>query len=261
MAKLKKPLPQKELQRRIYLNTMRKVYPNSLQIHYNYSASDESFIIQPVSVLSLCKDIPDKLWADLTGRLNTIFITHVRNRRRTMLMLWSAFTFLLALYILVGWRLELGAKSWYLIAGPVGFPILALIVPNITYSLLIVRPFLRQLEEWQHHLVIQLGKCNLEIVKVTTGDIVSDKAPFHLFWMFYYGSSVWFRFEDTKVEVFWRSVKSGQRVRRYSLMISSGGGADETNHAVNEATTIAEEQGSDEHFDSSSTLQEVKVVE
>jgi hypothetical protein len=257
MARLKKPLPQKELQRKIYLNTMRKVYPNSLQIHYIYSSSDESFIIQPLSVQPLCKEIPDKLWAELTDRLNTLFIQHVRQRRRIMLTLWSVFFAILLLYILVGWRLQLGDRNWFLITGPIVFPLLALIVPNITYSLLIVRPFLHRLEEWQHHLVIQLGKCGLEIVKVTTGDIVSDRAPWHLFWMFYYGSSVWFRFEDSKVEVFWRSVKSGQRVRRYSLMISSSNNnSSNDNYEASDAIDEA-----DETADSSSTLQEVKIVD
>ena len=88
-------------------------------------------------------------------------------------------------------------------------------------------------------------KVGIEVIKVTTGEIVSDRSPMKLLGLLYYGSNVWFRFEDARVEIFWRSVKSGQRVRRYSLIVGSSDhdGSTETMNTVGGGEEHGDKQG------------------
>ena len=212
---------QRDLQRRIFLNTMRNVYPNSLLIRYEYSEDEGQFVMQPASVTTLCPAIKDKLWAHLLVELNNIFIDHVQRRQQSMLMAWLGMIFAFTAYFIVGLVTEATGKVAYQVTGPIVAFILVVFLPNIIYSRSSVRPLLRRFDQWKQNLALQLDKEGIEVVKVTTGEIVSDRSPYRVLGTLYFGSTAWFRFEDAQVEIFWRSVKSGKSVRRYSLMISS----------------------------------------
>jgi hypothetical protein len=54
-------LSAKELQRRIFLNTMRSVYPNSILIHYTSNTAEGVHLIQPASVQGTSDTSPAQL--------------------------------------------------------------------------------------------------------------------------------------------------------------------------------------------------------
>lgn len=154
-------------------------------------------------------------------KLNYIFSQHVKTRRTVMILTWSLLSVTLVTAGVVGGVTGVMGAVWFQVVYPLVSLFLLLVVPNACFTYWTIRPLLVAFESWKHDLVIQLDKLGIEVIKVTTGEIVSDQSPMRWLGRLYYGSGVWFRFEDAKVEIFWRSVKSGQRVRRYSLMISS----------------------------------------
>ena len=52
----------KDVQRRIFLQTMRNVYPDSIQIFYVTDPEDENLLVlRPLSVLDKCPTVSDKV--------------------------------------------------------------------------------------------------------------------------------------------------------------------------------------------------------
>ena len=227
---------QKDLHRRIFLNTMRNVYPNSLQISYTYAEDEARFQLKPLSVSHKCPAISDKLWTDLLAKLHQIFLEHVHVRFRVMFCTWALLVVSAVLYGVFGAVFHQLNQLWYQLTGPIVFGIGWLLIPNAVFTQLTIRPTLASFEQWKRNTVIQFDKCGIEVIKITTGELVSDKSAWRWLGMLYYGSAFWFRFEDVQVELFWRSVKSSSRVRRYSLMITNSAPAnDETGKAVAES--------------------------
>lgn len=74
------PTSSKDLQRKIFLNTMRSVYPHSLQIHYIPNAGNTGYQLVPVSAKMKCQVIEDEIWKDVTTRLDELFAKHVQKR-------------------------------------------------------------------------------------------------------------------------------------------------------------------------------------
>lgn len=124
----------------------------------------------------------------------------------------------LLLTLSLGFIFSLYSLLWFQVTLPVVFSLAAMIIPNICFTQLVMRPMLHEFDEWKHHLTSQLEKANVEIIKITSGELISDKASIHFLWSVIYGSSCWFRYQDVEVEIFWRLIKSAKRIRRYSLI-------------------------------------------
>ena len=232
----------KQLHRKIFLNTMRTVYPNSLRIRYEYSYDEQRYNIRPLSVQDKCKHVTDKVWVQQLSELNDIWTRHYIYRERVMLAAWALITFSFSMFITYGIiSPEMQISTVYWAVGLVFGLLVTLIVPGVVFTFVAMRPMLRQFETWKRKINLDLDKLGIEIVKITSGEIVSDKSPHHLFGMLFYGSSMWFRYDDAEVEIFWRSVKSGAHVRRYSLMIGEHAAAAA---AVKESKTIVDDQES-----------------
>lgn len=223
---------------------MRNVYPNSLQIHYEFNGIEEQFVLKPESVNGQCPVVPDKTWSDLISQLHCLFLTHVQCRQRTMLIMWSSLILSAILYLLIGVYANVLDEHVYQAFGPIFYFLAVLFLPNLVYTHLTIRPLLKHFEEWKHRLVLEFDKAGVEVVKVTTGEIVSDQSPYRWLGALYYGSTVWFRYEEAQVEVFWRSVKSGRHVRRYSLMIATaeGTGCDANENKLKKEAVLNEEE-------------------
>src|SRR5690606_17121282 len=106
-------LSQKDLHRRIFLNTMRNVYPNSIQIAYVYDQPDEMFRLLPLTITHKCPAIKDKLWAEVLGKLHRIFLNHVQRRYKLMALTWTSLILLVLAYLLIGHFAHVMAALWY----------------------------------------------------------------------------------------------------------------------------------------------------
>lgn len=166
----------------------------------------------------------DKAWSDITSRLHHVFVKHVKSRGRVMNIVWTFLILFFTLFTAVCAAEGEINTLWFKITLPVSLAFVLLIVPNMVFTYFTIRPLLADFEEWKNHLTIQFDKVGVEVIKVTTGEIVSGNARGlnKVFGMLWFGSSIWFRYDDCRVEIFWRSIKSGKRVRRYSLMVSTG---------------------------------------
>lgn len=212
----------KQLQRKIFLNTMRNVYPNSLRIKYDYSWDENRYVLQPISAKAKCKSIDDKEWSELMYRLNDIWTSHIIHRERLMISVWSLMTFATSLYISFGITTGiLLDQMWYGAIGAVTVLMGILIIPTVTFTYGAMKPMLKHIDNWKYQCNIKLDKMGIEVVKITSGEILSDKSSYKWLGAIYYGSLIWFRYEDAEMEIFWRYIKSGKHVRRYSLMMAS----------------------------------------
>lgn len=211
----------KDLQRRIFLNTMRSVYPDSIQIKYVWSDDDMSYILKPISVLKKCKDMEDKTWGDLMNQLNDIFLKHINVRNKVVPCAWLVLAVIAALYLAIGFASNSFSSVAYLVAGPIVFMFLCVLIPNTCYTMLAVKPLFKDFENWKRTCISKFDKAGIEVIRITTGGLLSDRSPYRVLGAIYYGSGVWFRYQDCAIEIFWRSIKSSKRVRRYSLMIQT----------------------------------------
>jgi hypothetical protein len=218
-----KAINPKDLQRKIFLNTMRNVYPDSVQIKYGKASLTDEYILKPLSVSDKFRKISDKVWAEIIFKLNLIFNEHVATRFTIMTSVWIFILLNIIAFVVVGLEYQLFSNLAFVIVGPVFIVLLIIFLPNIIFSYVVMRKFLKSLDIWRTVFCQAFDKCGVEIIKITTGEIVSGKGKYKMLGTIFYGSSVWFRYEDAAIEIFWRSVKSGKKVRRYSLMISGSG--------------------------------------
>lgn len=226
---------QRDLHRRIFLNTMRSVYPNSIQISYHKSLEDDRFNLKPLTVSAKCNSIKDKLWVDLLYKLHIMFQNHVRERFKVMLITWSTLVFLAILYLVLGSSFNQLNQLWFKAAGPSIFILAMILLPGTIFNFFVMKPMLKDFESWKRDLTVQFDKHGVEVIKVTSGEIVSDKSPRKWLGRVYYGSGVWFRYEDFQMEIFWRYIKNGSRVRRYSLMVTDGISASSSQSSVSQS--------------------------
>lgn len=241
----------RDLQRKIFLNTMRSVYPDSIQIKYIFNDDEKRFILRPMTVQDKLS-VDDKQWTELMMKLNNIFLKHVSKRSKLMPMVWTLILVSTAIFVTAGFVAGLFSSVAYLASGPSVLLLLCLIVPNTCYTLLLVRPMLKEFEDWKRSVMVQFDKSSVEVIRITTGGLLSDRSPYRVLGALYYGSSIWFRYEDCAIEIFWRSVKSGKRVRRYSLMIQNTAAMDESPRTDAKLNTVDETSHDD--LASNSTL-------
>ncbi|KAI3654379.1 hypothetical protein MP228_001098 [Amoeboaphelidium protococcarum] len=233
-------LTQREINRKIYLNTMRSVYPNSIKIVTVNQDKQVADQFLPKSIKDKCKLLDDKIWQSLTAKLHNIIVNHQRVVSRNMTRLWLSMILCYGIMLFVGLYPGLNANSSnnqnpsetlfqssaiYQIAFASVVIISMLVMPNLVYNFFCLKPFLRQFETWKRECISAFDKNGIEVVKITSSELLSFARfsgcfayAYNFSMLIWYGSLIWLNYERVQVEIFWRAVKSGVKVRRYSLM-------------------------------------------
>lgn len=147
---------QKRLQRRIFLNTLRNVYPGSIRLHYepaepstdNLNAPVEWIMTPGTTVRDSCPEIGDRLWSALAAELHGVFLRHVQRRQWVMSMAWLSLLLAATVFTVLGWHYGVWAETAYRASGPVLFLFALVLVPSIAFTYGTVRPMLLDFDQW-----------------------------------------------------------------------------------------------------------------
>lgn len=260
----------RDVQRRIFLSAMRTVYPNSILVNYRPPSSAKPHVSFQLDTLhtgskrvkscaqallkirgkNRCSRIGTEQFTKTLDTLDVLFQAHLSNRRRNCVAEWVMMVVMMAAYVGVGVWTRLYQNVLFDVVGVVVTLLSITIVPNLVYTHRSLNPLILQFNDWKKQLTKEWLNCGVDIVKITSGELVSpirsNNIIEHVKWMvgsLMLGSGVWMQLPDVEVEIFWRSVKSGQNVRRYSLMIASESESEAVKDSEHNSTQLNSDGG------------------